>query len=78
MTDSILDYELTKVADLAATKVFQENDYHLLDLIRAIERRVILNVMGNSRGNVSDASRRLGLSRTALIYKLEGYGYERD
>jgi DNA-binding NtrC family response regulator len=78
MTDNILDYELTKVADLAATKVFQENDYHLLDLIRAIERRVILNVMGNSRGNVSDASRRLGLSRTALIYKLEGYGYERD
>ena len=44
----------------------------------AFERRLVLKVLSETRGNVSRAAERLGLDRTTLHRKLRGWGVESD
>ena len=40
------------------------------------ERRLIVNALGETRGNVSEAARRLGVSRMALRYRIDKLGLD--
>ncbi len=44
------------------------------DRVAAVERRTIEEALGACGGNQTKAARRLGISRRALIYKMEKYG----
>jgi len=46
----------------------------LRERLALIERRMIVRMLASVRGNRSDAARRLGMSRTALIDRLNKYG----
>jgi two-component system response regulator AtoC len=45
--------------------------------IAEVERAAIVAALEACRGNQTHAAQRLGLSRRALIYKLEKYGLKR-
>jgi len=45
-------------------------------LIRELERRLIVKVLGKTGGNRTHASRILEISHRTLLYKIEEYGIE--
>jgi DNA-binding NtrC family response regulator len=44
------------------------------DRVAAVERRTIEEALGACSGNQTKAAKRLGISRRALIYKMEKHG----
>lgn len=46
----------------------------LREQLEALERNVIVRTLAVTRGNQSEAARRLGVSRTAFIDRLKKYG----
>lgn len=49
----------------------EEESLTLYEQLDALERSVIINMLARTRGNQSDAARRLGMSRTTLIDRLK-------
>lgn len=74
-TRELLESSLETLSFIAAQELLddRETSYRLKELLTEVERKVILNTLHGCNNNQSEASRVLGVSRTALIYKLKEY-----
>lgn len=70
--------DIEDIGAIVANQLFRYGEPLVPKLLRDIENEIILNMMVLVKGNKSDASRRLGISRMALIYKLKVLGYKYD
>lgn len=68
-----VNQHLGDIGFLVALSILDNPSYWLQDVLRGLERSVITHMMTMCNDNQSEASRRLGVSRTALIYKLKSY-----
>ncbi len=67
---ALLDY-LEKMADHEVTGLYEL-------VIGEVERPLFETVLSHTDGNLSQASRMLGMTRSTLRKRLSGYGIERD
>lgn len=49
----------------------------LEDALAVVERELIANALRESKGNISEASRRLGIERTKLLRRMRTYGLDK-
>lgn len=74
-----LNYRTFKIASEQAKRIVNVEGVQLDTVLDEIEQDIITAVYIMCGNNQSEAARRLGVSRTALIYKLKRYGVlERD
>ncbi len=66
-----------RAAQLEACAAEPEAGLSLPEQVEALERRIIASTMDAVAGNQSEAARRLGLNRGALIVRLKKYGLAR-
>jgi DNA-binding NtrC family response regulator len=62
------------LAMAAAVPTSAENYFDLTALLKRTEKDLIIRTLAASGGNQAEAARRMGLSRSALGYKLSKYG----
>jgi DNA-binding NtrC family response regulator len=53
---------------------FPGEPFDLTDFLEKTEKELILRTLGSTSGAQAEAARRMGLSRSALAYKLNKYG----
>jgi len=73
LTDSAMRSEANQ-AIAAAVPASTENYFDLTALLERTEKDLIIRTLAASGGNQAEAGRRMGLSRSALGYKLCKYG----
>ncbi len=61
------------MAETIASAIIRGDIKNLSESLQRIEKETILRMMSDVGNNQSEAARRLGISRTALIYKLKRY-----
>jgi hydrogenase-4 transcriptional activator len=66
---SIVPAETSKVVD-----IFGKSSHKLRDIVRPIEREMILSALDRNRGNFSQTAKDLGMSRRGLRLKIESLG----
>lgn len=70
---SLKNQTVRELAFIVTNIIVKDETYKLKHVLEELEREVILNMMVFTDENQSEASRLLGLSRQALIYKLKQY-----
>ena len=73
--DGVLDAQALGLAPASPAPADSADALAGLTLEEA-ERRLIVNALGETRGNVSEAARRLGVSRMALRYRIDKLGLD--
>jgi len=53
---------------------FPGEPFDLTDFLEKMGKNLILRTLGSTKGAQAEAGRRMGLSRSALAYKLNKYG----
>jgi len=53
---------------------FPGEPFDLTEFLEKAEKELILRTLGSTNGAQAEAARRMGLSRSALAYKLNKYG----
>jgi len=82
-----LQHAIERAIIMSETKILQPSDFQLITHVKnsedveldnynleEVERTIILKVLKKNRGNISDAAKELGLTRTSLYRRLEKYG----
>ena len=59
------------------SELFLEEPLHLNDALNSVERSMILIALKRRNGNITAASRDLGIIRQSLIYRMKRLGIER-
>lgn len=64
------------VSTVTEVKAVQTGERNLKEEIKREEKRIILEVLDNQDGNRTRTALMLGISRRALMYKLQEYGID--
>ncbi|CAM7403928.1 helix-turn-helix domain-containing protein [Citrobacter sedlakii] len=64
------------VSSIAEVKTAQPGERNLKEEIKREEKRIIMEVLEQQDGNRTRAALMLGISRRALMYKLQEYGID--
>ena len=74
--DDLPDPFRSPVSAMTETKPTYSGERNLKEEIKREEKRIILEVLDNQDGNRTRTALMLGISRRALMYKLQEYGID--